>query len=60
MNYKGKKVFIMKKIIALSVAVLMLLLGFAATADFDVMDEGITVCEDIKPKSEPYDQIARG
>ena len=47
----------MKKLIALSVAVVMLLFGFAAVAEVGVKgDECVKVCEDIKPQPEPYDQ----
>jgi len=46
----------MKKLIALSVAVVMLLFGFAAVAEVGVKgDECIKVCEDIEPKPNPND-----
>lgn len=45
----------MKKLIALSIAVVMLLLGFATAVEVNVMEEGISVCDDIKPQPEPYD-----
>lgn len=45
----------MKKLIALSVAVVMLLFGFAAVAEVGVKDAGIITCSDIKPQPEPYD-----
>lgn len=43
----------MKKIIALCVAVVMLLFGFAATAEIGVAERELTVCEDIKPWANP-------
>lgn len=43
----------MKKLIALCVAVVMLLFGFAATAKVDVAERELTVCEDIKPSGNP-------
>ena len=47
----------MKKLIALSVAVVMLLFGFAAVAEVGVAgDESVKVCSDLEPKPEPYDQ----
>ena len=45
----------MKKLIALSIAVVMLLLGFATAVEVNVMEEGISVCDDIEPQPEPYD-----
>ena len=55
-NHKGrKKDFVMKKFIALSVAVIMLLFGFAAIAEINVAGEEITVCEDLKPSGNPRD-----
>ena len=49
----------MKKLIALSVAVVMLLFGFAAVAEVGVVNEKmyeeITVSEDIKPRGNPRD-----
>ena len=53
--YKRKKDFVMKKLIALSIAVVMLLLGFATAVEVNVMEEGISVCDDIEPQPEPYD-----
>ena len=53
--YKRKKDFVMKKLIALSIAVVMLLLGFATAVEVNVEGKGITVCEDIKPKPDPND-----
>ena len=43
----------MKKIVALGIAVVMLLFGFVATAEINVAETGITVCDDIKPKPYP-------
>lgn len=45
----------MKKIIALSIAVIMLFFGFAAVADIAVAEPEITLCEDIKPSGNPRD-----
>lgn len=46
----------MKKFIALSVAVVMLLFGFAAVTEVNVVEDGnVKVCSDLKPKPEPYD-----
>ena len=45
----------MKKIIALGIAVVMLLFGFVATAEINVAETGITVCEDLEPKPNPHD-----
>ena len=39
----------MKKLIILSIAVVMLLFGFATAAEVNVTSDGITVCEDLKP-----------
>lgn len=43
----------MKKLIALGVAVVMLLFGFAAIAEVGVFEKELTVCEDIKPWANP-------
>jgi len=48
----------MKKLVALSVAVIMLFFGFAATADVQMNENGINVCEDIEPKPDPNDAPA--
>lgn len=54
--YKRKKDFVMKKLIALSIAVVMLLLGFATAVEVNVMGEGsIIVCSDLDPKPHPHD-----
>ena len=47
----------MKKLIALSIAVVMLLFGFAAVAEVNVVEtKNVKVCSDLEPKPEPYDQ----
>ena len=48
----------MKKLIALSIAVVMLLLGFATAVETSVVRDEITLCEDLKPKPEPHDTPA--
>ena len=55
MNYKRKKDFVMKKIIALSIAVIMLFFGFATVADVAVAEPEMPLCEDIKPSGNPRD-----
>lgn len=46
----------MKKFIALGAALMMLLAGFAASADVTVVENGgVQVCEDLEPDPFPYD-----
>ena len=59
-SYKGKKDFIMKKLIVLGAAVLMLLLGFVASVNVEGKEQGVKVCEDLEPKPDPHDSIVRG
>lgn len=47
----------MKKFIALGAALMVLLFGFAANATVAVAENDITVCSDIKPQPEPYNQL---
>lgn len=57
-NYKRrKKDFVMKKFIALSVAVIMLLFGFAAIAEVNVAGGASIniVCSDLKPCGNTHD-----
>lgn len=46
----------MKKFIALAAALMVLLFGFAASAEIAVVENGgVQVCSDIDPEIEPYD-----
>ena len=46
----------MKKFIALGVALMVLLFGFAASAEVaTVENSGVQVCSDLKPDPYPYD-----
>ena len=45
----------MKKLIVLGAAVLMLLLGFVASVNVEGKEQGVKVCEDLKPKPYPHD-----
>ena len=46
----------MKKFIALGAALIVLLFGFVASAEYAEVDNGgVMVCEDLKPDPYPYD-----
>lgn len=54
-QYKRKKVFVMKKFIALGIALMVLLFSFIPSAEVADANTGIQMCSDIKPPKEPYD-----
>ena len=45
----------MKKFIALGVALVTLLFSFIPTEDVADVNQGLSVCEDLKPNRYPYD-----
>ena len=45
----------MKKFIALGIALMVLLFSFIPSVEVVDANEGIQVCEDVKPKPYPYD-----
>ena len=51
---KERRSLLMKKFIALGVALTVLLFSFLPTATAADVKNGVSVCEDLKPKPDPY------
>lgn len=49
----------MKKLIVLGTAILMLLFGVVASVNVETNAQGVKVCEDLKPKPNPHDDLCR-
>lgn len=50
-----KEGFVMKKFIALGIALMVLLFSLTPSAEVAVANEGIQVCSDLEPQIEPFD-----